>query len=390
MFQAGKGRAVRKIVINALQYKKNSSGIGVLIRELFSPFTRMTAHPCEIVLCRDAESFPAEEKTARFYAPCGYAQGARRMVYQLFQMGRRCRNAVLLTTDAKTPFFLPKSCDVLPIVTDLGLYRHPETYPAERVLLWKMQYRYLRRRARRFAAISEFTKRELTDILHIPPEKIDVIPCACGAHFHRVTDAAQLNALCRRYALPERYALFVGNANPRKNLERLLRAFDAAKEQGLTQHLVIAGGAGWKFDGNKALSGLRHKESVHFLGFVPDEDMPALYSAADAFLFPTLYEGFGIPVLEAQRCGTPVLTSRTSALPEVGGSGALYVDPFDTEDMTRGIVRLLTDGALAASLAEAGHRNAGRFSWRASAEALDDIIERYYNDIPNQNNNTSK
>lgn len=370
---------MQKIVINALQYKKNSSGIGVMIRELFSRYASTTRRPCEIVLCRGVTDFPTGKEAVLRRAPCSYEQGFQRIFYQLFQMGPSCcEDALLLTTDAKTPLLLPRSCRVLPLVTDLALYRLPNAYQTSRVLLWKLQYTYLRRRADHFLAISEFTKRELTEILGIPSERIDVVPCACGEHFHRITDTETLQVLREKYALPERFALFVGNTNPRKNLKRLIQAFDKAKSQGLRHHLVIAGGQGWKFDREKALAGIRHKESVHFIGFVPDENMPALYSAADAFLFPTLYEGFGIPVLEAQRCGTPVLTSNSSSLPEVGGNGALYVDPYDVDGMAEGICRLLTDRTLTAELTERGYQNAERFSWQASAEILDKIVEEEF------------
>ena len=267
---------------------------------------------------------------------------------------------------------------MLPLVTDLALYRMPEAYQSSRVLLWKLQYRYLRKRSSRFLAISEFTKREIAEILGVPAERVDVVPCACGEQMCRVTDGQRLQKLRAKYALPEHFVLFVGNTNPRKNLARLIRAFDMAKAQGLPHQLIIAGGQGWKFDQGSVLSDIHNKEAVRFIGFVPDKDMPALYSAADAFLFPTLYEGFGIPVLEAQRCGTPVLTSNTSSLPEVGGDGALYVDPYDVADMAHGIQRILEDTALAASIVDSGYRNAEKFSWEKAAEKLNRIIEEEF------------
>ena len=365
---------LEKVIINALQYKKDSSGIGVMIRELFSRYASMSDYPCEIVLCRDIGDFPADGKTSFHFAPCGYEQGLRRMFYQLFELGRRCDNALLLTTDAKTPLFMPRSCRVIPLVTDLALYRMPEAYQSSRVLLWKLQYRYLRRRACRFLAISEFTKHEITEILDVPQEKIDVVPCACSEQMRRVTDQQKLWAIREAYQIPERFVLFVGNTNPRKNLKRIIQAFDEVKEQGFPHQLIIAGGQGWKFNRESVLSDIYHKEAVRFIGFVPDEDMPALYSAADVFLFPTLYEGFGIPVLEAQQCGTPVLTSNGSSLPEVGGDGALYVDPYSVEDIAKGLRCLLEDRELAAALVKKGYRNAERYSWRAAAEKLNKIV----------------
>ena len=169
--------------------------------------------------------------------------------------------------------------------------------------------------------------------------------------------------------------LFVGNFNPRKNLERLIRAFDRAKENGIPHQLVIAGEQGWKFNRDKVVQGINHSKDIRFTGYVPDEDMPALYSAADLFVFPSLYEGFGIPVLEAQACGTPVLTSNGSALPEVGGEGAVFVDSYDIDDISGGMLRVLQSPRLAASLREKGLQNVQRFSWEASARRLDEIVE---------------
>jgi len=364
-----------KVVINALQYKQNSSGIGVMLRELFGAYTRLTGRRCQIIVPRDGPGFPADGEIVR--APWSHGQHLGRMFFQTFLLGRTyCRDAVLLTTDSKVPFLLPKSCVLLPIVTDLAVYRLKETYQLSRVVWWRLQYRYVRRRAQRFAAISEFTKQEMVEILHIPPEKIEVVPCACSSEMKPVTDREKLAKLREKYGLPEHFVLFVGNFNPRKNLERLIRAFDQAKERGIPHHLVIAGEQGWKFDRAKALQGVRHGGDVHFIGYVPDGDMPALYSAAELFAFPTLYEGFGIPVLEAQACGTPVLASDGSSLPEVGGEGAVYVDPYDVEEICKGMLAVLENPEFAAELREKGRENARRFSWEASARRLDEMVER--------------
>lgn len=367
---------MKRIVMNALAYKADCSGIGVMMRELFSRCAATTVRACQIVLPRDIDDFSTNDPSILAHIPYTSQQNLQRILYQLFCMGRHfCKDSLLLTTDAKVPLLLPKSCTVLPLITDLAVYRMPETYQTSRVLLWKLQYHWLRRRTRDYLTISEFSKSEITAIFHVPPERIRVVPCACSERFHPVTEEETLRALREKYDLPERFLLFVGNTNPRKNLRRLLTAFDMVKDKGYPHELVIAGGQGWKFDRESELSALRNKESVRFIGFVPDEDMPTLYSAAEAFLFPTLYEGFGIPVLESQRCGTPVVTSNCTSLPEVGGEGAIYVDPLDVEDMAKGIETLLSDKKLAAALAEKGYRNAERFSWDRSAALLNEIIE---------------
>ena len=369
-------RGVMDVVINALQYKKNSSGIGIMLRELFGAYSGLARRQCRIVLPADGPDFPAGPGAEVVRVPWSHGQGLGRMFFQTFQLGRRyCKDAVLLATDSKAPLILPPNCILIPLVTDLAVYRLKEAYKLSRVVWWRLQYRYVCRRADRFLAVSEFTKREMVDILHIPPEKIAVVPCACSSEMRPVADPAALVGLRKKYRLPERFVLFVGNFNPRKNLERLIRAFDRAKGEGLIHHLVIAGEQGWKFDRAAALRGIRHSRDIHFTGYVPDGDMPALYSAAELFAFPTLYEGFGIPVLEAQACGTPVLTSNGSSLPEVGGEGAVYVDPYDTEGICAGMRHVLDNPEIARQLVQKGLANVQRFSWQASAERLDEMIE---------------
>lgn len=366
-----------KIAINALQYKHNSSGIGVMIRDLFGAYCRGTQRRCQVVMPNNAPEFPGGAATEMLRIKACYEQGFKRMWFQSFRLGKHCENAVLLTTDSKIPFILPKSCLVMPLITDLAVYRLKETYKLSRVLWWRLQYWYLRRRADRFLAVSEFTKRDIIELLQVPADKIDVVHCACGEYFKPVQNEETLMAVRKKYNLPERLVLFVGNFNPRKNLERLMQAFDLLKEKAdLPQHLVIAGEQGWKFDKKQALSGIKHSSEIHFCGFVADADMPALYAAADLFVFPTLYEGFGIPVLEAQSCGAPVLTSNVSSLPEVAGTGAVYVDPYSVESIAAGMQRVLTDKELATQLREAGLKNGKRFSWQQSAERLNEIIER--------------
>lgn len=368
---------MKNIVINALQYKQNSSGIGVMIRELFARYTAITERRCFVILPYDGPTFPASSSTQQVRISWTHGQNLRRVLFQTAVLGRRYgKNAVLLTTDSKTPFFLPGSCILVPLITDLAVFRMPEVYRASRAIWWKLQYRYLCRRANLFLAISEFTRNEMVSVLGIPAEKIRVVPCAASRQMAPVHDVDILNSLRMRYHLPERFVLFVGNANPRKNLARMIQAFDLAKKSsGLPHHLVIAGEQGWKFDPIQVLRSVKHRDAVHFVGFVPDQDMPALYSAAELFSFPTLYEGFGIPVLEAQLCGTPVLTSCSSSLPEVGGDGALYVDPESEDDICRGMLRILQNSELAAQLVEKGFANAHRFSWEDSAKRLHQIIE---------------
>lgn len=367
---------MKRIIINALQYKKNSSGIGVMIRELFGAYAREFTRDCSFVLTKDAPPICDEKHAKLLRMDCNHSQGLRRIWHQSFSLGRLCKDAVLLTTDSKVPLVLPRSCKLMPLITDLAVFRMPHVYQFSRVLLWKMQYIYLCRRTDHFLAVSEFTKGEMMNLLGIPSEKIDVIPCACDWRVQELDRGEARALLADKYDLPEKYILFVGNSNPRKNLQRMIRAFDMAKDRGMAHHLVIAGEQGWKFDREQALKDAKHTDSVHFIGFVPDEDMRALYSASDLFAFPTLYEGFGIPVLEAQACGVPVLTSNCSSLPEVGGDSAVYVDPYDAADICAGMLKVIENEELARELIQKGFENTRRFSWKASAKLLDEVINK--------------
>lgn len=369
---------MKSVTVNALQFKQNSSGIGVMIRELFSRYTRTTSRRCRVILPRDGPDFPAAPGTEIVRIPWTYRQNIRRMVFQTFVMGRRYgKDTILLTTDSKAPFLLDRSCTLVPLITDLAVFRMPQVYRTSRAVWWKLQYKYLCRRADFFLAISEFTKREMTQLLGIPAEKIHVVHCAASDALAPVEDREKLCRLREKYRLPDRYFLFVGNANPRKNLARIIRAFDRVVESAESGcNLVIAGGQGWKFSEEDTLRDVRHKDRIRFIGFVEDEDMPALYSAAELFLFPTLYEGFGIPIIEAQLCGTPVLTSNCSSLPEVAGDAAVYVDPYSEESIRDGMVRVLSDPEFARELRQKGLANALRFSWQHSAQLLETIIQK--------------
>lgn len=227
------------------------------------------------------------------------------------------------------------------------------------------------RRATHIIAVSEATRQDLIAAYAVPPEKITVILEAADPQF-RPQPPARVAAVRARYALPERYLLFVSTIEPRKNLVRLLHAWEPLYRAGEAPPLVIVGKRGWLADAfYAALETSPAREGVIFTGYVADGDLPALYTAATVFVFPSLYEGFGLPPLEALACGAPVLCSATSSLPEVVGDAALMIDPTDVEAIREGLRHLLADGALRADLRERGLRRAAGFSWeRAARETL--------------------
>ncbi len=376
-----------RIVINATQFKQQSSGIGVMTYHLFGRFIEQTEHEVVVILSNDSPEFPFDNgETTIVRLPYDKGQNIKRNFFQSFIMGMKyCKNSVLLTTDAKIPFLLPKSCKVLPVITDLAVFRMGEVYKASRVMYWKMQYWFLKRKTEKYIAISEFTKWDLTDVLKIPEEKIDIVYCACDEKIKKETNLEKLKQVREKHHLPNKYVLFVGNFNPRKNLERTILAFDQMKTEAgakkenadLSKYkFVIVGEHGWKFSKQEALQNIRHKDDIIFTDYVEDEDMPAMYTMADAFIFPTLYEGFGIPIIEAQWCETPVITSNLSAMPEVAGDGALFVNPENVNEIANKIEKILTDKDLAKSLVEKGLKNVKRFSWTESGRFLNQNINK--------------
>ena len=236
------------------------------------------------------------------------------------------------------------------------------------------------RRADAIIAISECTRRDLIAAYGVPSEKVTVVYEAAAPHFAppSVDEVARVRL---RYGLPERFLLTVGTLEPRKNLSRLLMAFEALVRQELVDAWAIVGRPGWLNDDFYArLKASPWREKVILPGFVPDEDLPAVYAAATVLVLPSLYEGFGLPVLEAMACGAPVACSRTSSLPELGGDAARYFDPSDVEAMTATLEEVLSDDALRDEMRRQGLLQAARFSWKRAARetrALYDwLIER--------------
>jgi glycosyltransferase involved in cell wall biosynthesis len=235
------------------------------------------------------------------------------------------------------------------------------------------------RRANHIIAVSEYTRRDLISAYGLPPEKITVV-CEAAAPRFRLQPPEAIAAVRARYSLPNRYLLFVGTIEPRKNLTRLLAAFETIYGEGLSDGLVIVGRRGWLYgDFFARLEQSPVKDAVLFPGYVMDEDLPGIYAGAQALVFPSLCEGFGLPVLEAMACGTPVVSSDASSIPEAGGEAALYFDPTDTAEITTTTRRLLREADLQDRLRTRGLAQAARFSWDLAAtgtEAVYDAVLR--------------
>jgi len=238
------------------------------------------------------------------------------------------------------------------------------------------------RRADRIIAVSEQTKRDLVRLLGVPQEKVTTVYNGVDERFRAAglrnpgAERPESAALKRKLGLPERFVLHVGTLEPRKNLVRLIAGYEQAVRGREDIALVLAGRKGWLYEPIVAAAERVNRQSgvtgarVVFVDYVYDGDLPLLYRMAEVFAYPSLYEGFGLPVAEAMSCGTPVLVSGDGALAEVVGDSAVAVNALSVDSIAQGLSRLLGDEGLRHSLSEAGRVRAARFTWEAAAEQV--------------------
>jgi glycosyltransferase involved in cell wall biosynthesis len=232
---------------------------------------------------------------------------------------------------------------------------------------------YSARRSRRVIALSQSTKNDLGRLFGIPEEKIEVVPCGVDPRFQPLRGNL-ISQFRQRRGLPERMILFVGTIEQRKNVSLLLEAYAQIKKD-IPHALVLAGARGWGADGVMARAERLGLADVIFAGYVEQEELPLWYNAADLLAYPSLYEGFGLPPLEAMASGTPVVTSNTSSLPEVVGDAGILVDPRNGDEIASAILKVLHDKGLQEEMRKRGLERAKRFTWQGAAEKTVRVYE---------------
>lgn len=263
----------------------------------------------------------------------------------------------------------PPLSDV-PVVTtihDISFEHFPDLFTRRTRLRLRATIPWSARRSRVVITGSTYSRQDLIDRYHLSAERVWVTPYAADSRFHR-QDPREVDEVLTRLRLPRDYVLCVGNLQPRKNLPRLLDAYERLSHD--RPPLVIVGQRAWLHA--EVFSTIRRlglQELVHLTGYVAADDLPALYGGALVFAYPTLFEGFGLPVLEAMACGAPTLSSQSSSIPEVTGDAAILVDPTDVDAIAGGLQRLIRSDELRAALRERGFRQAAQFSWQRCAEA---------------------
>jgi len=273
-------------------------------------------------------------------------------------------------------------CPVINTIHDLSFEHLPETFKRRS---WRQMRLTVRRSAQTAAQVitdSNFSRDDILRTYKLSPDRVTATPLAASTKFKPVEDFTEIGRVRQRYGIVGDYILTVGSIQPRKNLPRLIRAFAALSRVGSIRPLptlVIVGKRGWLYEETlDTAENSEVKERILFTDYVPENDLPALYSGARCFVYPSYFEGFGIPPLEAMRCGTPTITGNRTCFPEIIGDGGLMVDPFDERAILDAIKRILSDSTLRAELREKGIRRANLYDWKETARQTLRVYERVY------------
>lgn len=277
-------------------------------------------------------------------------------------------------------FVTPLLTSVPTVVTvyDLSFVHYPDRFPFLQRVYLTTQTRQSCQRAQRVITISESSREDVHRFYGIPLSRIDAVVPGVEAHY-RPLPAAEVDAFRQRQGLPDRFILHVGTLQPRKNIPTLIEAMALLSDE---IPLILVGGKGWLYDEIFArITQLGLQKRVHFAGYVPDDDLPLWYNAAALLVFPSVYEGFGLPVVEAMACGTPVVAAHTSSIPEAAGDAGILFAPHDVKQLAQGITAVLTDLDLAAVMRTKGLQQARRFSWKRAGQETAAVYQRALREI---------
>lgn len=295
-------------------------------------------------------------------------------------------SALSRTWDAQlmhVTYFAPllTACPLVVSVHDVSFKLYPEFFSFRDRLLFRALLPFSLQRADAVITISEHARKEI--LRHYPAVagRVYVTPLAPAPFYGRIAEKSQLDSVLKEYAIEHEFILAVGNIQPRKNLSRLIRAFSKVHGRLKEVQLVIVGKEEWRTSTiHELVAELELTGMVIFTGYVPEKELVLLYNAARVFTYPSIYEGFGLPILEAMACGVPVVTSNSSAMPEVAGDAAILIDPFSEEEIADGILQILSNQELAHALSEAGLRRAAEFTWQHTIEQTVAIYRKVLHD----------
>jgi glycosyltransferase involved in cell wall biosynthesis len=374
-----------KILVNAIPLTGLLTGISRYVRQLYRemekiPDTEISYFDGKRVLSRMPDQADpikwASETAAIWKLPVPIVFALRALHWLKFEMSLRhvCRkNKFDIYHET---MFVPAAMSIIPLIYtihDLSLITHKHTHPKDRV--WFNDFFQKKRLpyATHIMTVSEFIRDQIIDVMNISKSRVTVIPEAAASHFYpRSTE--QLRQLRSKFTLPDEYLLFVGALEPRKNLPMVINAMQHCKS---TINLVLAGWEGW---GDKSWIRRMHqaglRDRIFFTGYVDDETLACLYSGALALVYPSLYEGFGLPILEAMACGCPVICSDVASMPEVAGDAAIRIDPTSTGGLTAAIDLLAGNQNARQHLIARGFLRAADFTWKRTAEKTREVFQK--------------
>jgi len=282
----------------------------------------------------------------------------------------------LLHVQYTAPYFA--DCPIVSTIHDISFEHYPEFFTRKEASFLKVGIRKTAKEAARIITVSDYSKQDMIDTYRVPEERIVVTYNSIDEAFRAVPTSAQLAEVRQKYGIEGEYILAVGNLQPRKNIPRLLEAYKRIRLENadIRAKLVVVGRKAWMFEGIfQSLADFPFLKDVILTDYVPKEDLPLLYNAASVFVYPSIFEGFGLPVLESMACGTPVVTSNTSCLPEIAGGAAVLVDPLKEDDIAAGIVKLLREPKTRQAYIAKGLARAQDFSWEKTGRQTSAIYE---------------
>jgi glycosyltransferase involved in cell wall biosynthesis len=358
-----------RIAINTLLLKRKPHGVGNYIKNLVWSLSRMDSTDEYLLLASRENLCHFEALPSNFEIHLAPSHPAQRILWEQTVLPLQLlRNKIDLYHGPAFVVPFAKTCLRVVTIHDASFRLTPERHSHQRRFYYRGIVPLIMKASDGIITVSRSAKSDLLDIAAVPEDKVSVIPLGVDPHFQPVTAPHILERIRRKYSLPRDFILFVGMIEPRKNLETLLDAY-LAYSLAARFDLVLAGSFGWGYSHLlRKIAASGAADRVRLPGYVEEADLPALYSAAAVFAYPSFYEGFGLPVLEAMACGTAVVTSSVSSLPEVAGTAALLADPHDSGALASALRCILSNATLRADLSRRGLERARSFSWIRTAE----------------------
>jgi glycosyltransferase involved in cell wall biosynthesis len=369
-----------RIGIDTTALPAQPGGAGTYIIQLVRALTSLDCdHDFVIFANQDKHKiFVLEEKGNVQWVLGSNKKPARRLIWEqttLPRLARETRIDILHSPHYTRPLQL--GCRSVVTFHDMTFFLTPHLHGLAKRIFFPIAIRYSARQADALIAVSDNTRRDSIRILGISPDKIATTPLGVDPRFRPILKQDVLLRLRKKYNLPEKFLLFLGTIEPRKNLPTLLGAFSHLVNNGFSYDLAVVGQVGWMHEEvDNLVEKLDLNQRIHFTGYLPTEDLPAIYNLADAFIYPSVYEGFGIPPLEAMACGTPVITTKSSSMMEIVGDAGILVDPINEETLADAILTLSEDKELQGKFSKRGLQRAATFTWERTAHETLKIYER--------------